>query len=181
MASTLENLPVPELTAEAAAYLESYRWPGNVRELKNVAERLVVRYSDRAIAPQDLPREIIIVESQLSAAAPGLGQGVVDEFYHCMTVGRESFWTAVYEPFIRHDMTRDALRAIVRRALEQTRGSYPLVASLFNLPAHDYPKFIRFLHKHDCHLPIQPFRMLRDLPPPAPGGADAPTITGREN
>ena len=31
------------------------------------------------------------------------------------------------------------------------------------------------------YLPIQPFRMLRDLPPPAPGAADAPTITGREN
>ena len=172
LASMLESRPVPEVTAEAAAYLESYRWPGNVRELKNVAERLVVRYSDRAVTPQDLPREIMIVESQLAVASPSRWQGVIDEFYDCMTIGRESFWTAVYEPFIRRDMTRDALRAIVRRALEQTHGSYPLVAALFNLHAHDYPKFMRFLHKHDCHLPIQQFRMLRELSPPARGGLD---------
>ena len=83
-----------------------------------------------------------------------------------MTIGRESFWTAVYEPFISRDMTRDALRAIQRRGLEQTCGSYPLVAALFNLPDHDYRKFMRFLHKHDCYLPIQQFRRLHD--PAAP-------------
>ena len=163
LASTLENRPVPVLTAEAAAYLDAYRWPGNVRELKNVAERLVVGYSDRIVRLQDLPAEIMTVESHLEPALPNLWQGLVEECYNGMTTRRESFWTVVYEPFIRHDMTRDAVRAIVRRGLAQTRGSYPLAAALFNLPDEDYRKFMRFLHKHDCHMPIQQFRMRPEL------------------
>ena len=168
LASTLENRPVPEMTSEAVAYLESYRWPGNVRELKNVAERLVVGYGGRAITLQDLPAEIRAGEASVDPlAAVDFWQRLVGDCFDRMSIGRESFWTAVYEPFIRRDMTRDAVRAIVRRGLEQTRGSYPLVATLFNLPEEDYRKFMRFLHKHDCHMPIQSFRMLR---PTAPAG-----------
>jgi hypothetical protein len=59
----------------------------------------------------------------------------------------------------------------VRRGLEQTRGSYPLVASLFNLPDEDYRKLMRFLHKYDCHLPIQRFRTLPDAARPVRDGA----------
>jgi hypothetical protein len=96
------------------------------------------------------------------AASPSLWQGLINDCYDRMTIGRESFWTTVYEPFICRDMTREAVRGIVRRGLERTHGSYPLVATQFNLPEEDYRKFMRFLHKHDCHLPIQPFRTLRD-------------------
>ena len=162
LASTLESRPIPALTAEAAAYLEGYHWPGNVRELKNVAERLVVGYSGRTVTLQDLPAEIITVESNIEPGAlPALWQSLVDECYDRMTIGRESFWTTVYEPFIRRDMTRDAMRAIVRRGLDQTRGSYPLVSALFNMPDEDYRKFMRFLHKYDCHLHTHQFRTIR--------------------
>jgi len=168
LASTSEGRPSPELTAEAAAYLEGYRWPGNVRELKNVAERLVVGYGGKAVTLQDLPAEIIAAETHIEpTTSAGLWQSLIEECYDLMTVGRESFWTTVYEPFIRRDMTRDAVRAIVRRGLEQTRGSYPLVATLFNLPDEDYRKLMRFLHKYDCHLPIQRFRTLPDAVRPA--------------
>jgi DNA-binding NtrC family response regulator len=177
LASTAEGRPVPELTAEAAAYLEGYRWPGNVRELKNVAERLVVGYSGKAVTLRDLPGEIMAAEASLEPVeSPGLWQSLIDDCYNRMTIGRESFWTVVYEPFICRDMTREAVRAIVRRGLERTRGSYPLVATQFNLPEEDYRKFMRFLHKHDCHMPIQRFRMLRDASAPARDedvGADA--------
>src|SRR4029079_4915358 len=54
--------------------------------------------------------------------------------------------------------TRDDLRALVRRALEVTHGSYKSVARLFNLPESDYKRLLNFLRKYDCHLPIQDFR-----------------------
>jgi DNA-binding NtrC family response regulator len=162
VASDLEGRPMPVLTTEAATHLENYRWPGNVRELKNVAERLVVGCTGAAVRLQDLPAEIIAPEAKVEAVEQsGLWQCLIDDCCERMTTGRESFWTTVYEPFIRRDLTRDVVRAIVRRGLEQTRGSYPLVATLFNLPDEDYRKFMRFLHKHDCHMPIQRFRMLR--------------------
>jgi DNA-binding NtrC family response regulator len=169
LASTLEARPLPELTAEALAYLESYRWPGNVRELKNVAERLVVGYGGRVVTLKDLPAEMVGAETSDQPVVPAasLWERLIDERFNRMTIDHESFWTAVYEPFIRRDMTREAVRAIVRRGLEQTRGSYPLVSTLFNLGEEDYRKFMRFLHKHDCHMPIHPFRMMR-----APGQPD---------
>jgi hypothetical protein len=58
------------------------------------------------------------------------------------------------------DMTRDSVRMIVRRGLEHTRGSYSLVAQLFNLPPTDYKRFMSFLQKYDCHMPFQPFRIV---------------------
>ena len=172
LASTDQGLPVPELTTEAATYLEGYRWPGNVRELKNFAERLVVGYDGKAVRLQDLPAEMMVAEAILEPGAPpAFRQCPIDNCYDRMTTGRESFWTTVYEPFIGHDMTREAVRAIVRRGLEQTHGSYPLVATQFNVPDADYRKFMRFLHKHHCHMPIQSFRMLCDVLPPAPHAA----------
>ena len=166
-ASRMENRPVPELSSEASTFLERYHWPGNVRELKNVAERLVIGFAGRLLTLEDLPPEVLAGERDVEpSAARDVAQDGIADCYDRMTVGRESFWTAVYEPFISRDLTRDSVRAILRRGLEHTRGSYPLVAELFNLSEEDYRKFMRFLHKHDCHLQIQQFRMLR-TPQPA--------------
>jgi hypothetical protein len=79
----------------------------------------------------------------------------------------ENFWTAVYEPFMARDITRDDLRALVRQGLELTRGSYKSVAQLFNVPQSDYKRLLNFLRKYQCHLPVQNFRALPvQLPQP---------------
>ena len=87
--------------------------------------------------------------------------------YDRMTHGRESFWTVVYEPFMLRDMTREDLRAIVSRGLEQTRGSYRILVELFGMSPGDYKRFLNFLRKHDCQVPFQRFRTL-------PGRGDRP-------
>jgi len=79
--------------------------------------------------------------------------------------GHESFWSVVYDPFMVRDMTRDDLRGIVSRGLEQTRGSYRILVELFGMPATDYKRFLNFLRKHECQVPFQKFRTL-------PGRAD---------
>jgi transcriptional regulator with PAS, ATPase and Fis domain len=50
--------PGPGLSARAAEQLRRYPWPGNVRELENAMERAVALVQDRAIEPEDLPREL---------------------------------------------------------------------------------------------------------------------------
>ena len=92
-----------------------------------------------------------------------------------MTREGESFWTVVFAPFMSRDLTRETVRAIVRRGLETTKGNYRLVAPLFNLPPTDYKRFLNFLQKHECHVPFQNFR-LDHADGRAPGagvGADA--------
>ena len=77
-----------------------------------------------------------------------------------MVKGRESFWSAVYPMFMERDMTRDDLRALVRRGLEETSGNYRLLTELFNMPTGDYKRFLNTLRKHNCHVAFQEFRTL---------------------
>jgi transcriptional regulator with PAS, ATPase and Fis domain len=150
----------PILSEQALEKMVAYGWPGNVRELRNTIERLVIRNRSGVIAPADLPREV-------STAAPLRPDGLVetaprkpttDAMYERLIDTGESFWTVVYEPFMARDFTRDDLRAIIARGLEETRGSYKGLVELFNLSADDYKRFLNFLKKYECHLPFQRFR-----------------------
>ena len=152
------SLPVPQLAPEALAHLVGYNWPGNVRELRNFVERLVLRARSGVITTADLPMEIIPPPQQ-PVREPVRG-AAIDRMWARMVNGRESFWTVVYEPFMSRDMTRDDLRALVSRGLEQTRGSYRILVQMFNMVEGDYKRFLNFLRKHDCQMPFQRFRNL---------------------
>jgi DNA-binding NtrC family response regulator len=149
----------PRLLEETRARLTAYDWSGNVRELKNVAESLVVRRKSDVIGLEDLPREIAGKWStSVLDRAPQPSRSTPAVLFERMSVGGESFWSVVYEPFISRDLTRDDLRAIVSRGLEQTRGSYKALVQSFNLEAQDYKRFLSFLRKYECHMPFQRFR-----------------------
>jgi DNA-binding NtrC family response regulator len=161
--STSHRVSEPELTADALACLSSYHWPGNVRELRNIAERIVLRRRSDRIDVQDLPTE---VWQGRRASAPESEQvdapsRIPEALFERIVKGGESFWTAVYEPFIARDLTRTDLRELIRMGLEHTRGNYKLLASAFNMPPGDYKRFMGFLRKYQCHLPFQHFRALK--------------------
>jgi DNA-binding NtrC family response regulator len=162
--SKRHRVEAPHLLEETMARLVAYDWPGNVRELKNAAERLVIRRGSEMIAPEDLPREIAGKWSGPPAVAPvpsgQPGRLTPDVLFERMSVGGESFWTVVHEPFIARDLTRHDLRVIVSRGLERTKGSYKALVQSFNLEPEDYKRFLSFLRKHECHMPFQRFRSL---------------------
>ncbi len=149
--------PAPELSAAALEMLTAYRWPGNVRELKNVVERIAVRQQGR-IEAADLPAEIFR-QAISTATGPTARPGVADALYERIIAG-ESFWSAVYEPFMSRDLTRKDVRDVVRKGLGTTRGSYKLLVRLFNMPAGDYKRLLNFLRKNDCHVAFQAFRTI---------------------
>jgi transcriptional regulator with PAS, ATPase and Fis domain len=152
----------PRLAPATLKLLEEYAWPGNVRELKNIVERLVVRASDAEIEPRDLPLEVLRGSAQEQAAAPTVttvpARSAAEALFERMVSGGESFWTAVYAPFMSRDLTRDDVRAIVRRGLERTGGNYRVMVELFNMPPDDYKRFLGVLRKYQCHMPFQQFR-----------------------
>ncbi|GAB4370147.1 MAG: hypothetical protein Kow0042_12250 [Calditrichia bacterium] len=39
-----DNIPIPEVSADAYEVLQSYSWPGNLRELKNMVSRILISY-----------------------------------------------------------------------------------------------------------------------------------------
>ncbi len=136
----------PTLTDAAAAQLHAAEWPGNVRQLRNVAERLVVRAPNGVITPADLPRDILSFADGNTPAAPPARSRVETVFEQIVREG-ETFWTAVYAPFVARDLTRDDVRALVRRGLELTPGGYRGLPQLFNIPAADYKRLLAFLRK----------------------------------
>jgi transcriptional regulator with GAF, ATPase, and Fis domain len=149
----------PVLSPDAVAALVDNPWRGNVRELKNVVERLVVRSTGEDIRPEDLPLDV--ARSAQPRQAPverNATRSVPDALFDQMVKERQSFWTVVYAPFMSRDLTRDDLRAIVRKGLERTSGNYKVLVELLNMPPGDYKRFLGFLRKFHCHMPFQQFR-----------------------
>ena len=110
-----------------------------------------------------LPSEVLRGYRQapaLAAASPAVA-AVHDELFVRLTSGMESFWSAVYEPFMARDITRDDLRAVISRGLDRTRGNYKALVVSFNLELDDYKRFLNFLRKYQCHMPFQQFRAAR--------------------
>jgi transcriptional regulator with PAS, ATPase and Fis domain len=150
------RVPLPTLTPDALHQLECAPWPGNVRQLRNVIERLVVRAPRDVITTADLPREVLSLSSDRKSTEVPVRQDI-DGLFGRMVRNGETFWTAVYEPFMARDLTRDDVRTLVRQALTHTHGGYKSVASLFNVPS-EHRRLISFLRKYDCHVPEQEFR-----------------------
>jgi DNA-binding NtrC family response regulator len=156
------GVDVPTLSPEVLTLLLEYSWPGNVRQLKNIVERIVVTQRRSIITPDDVPPELRHARraSTVALAQAPAAPSVVEQLHERLVKGGESFWTAVYAPFMSRDLTRDHLRQLVTRGLEETSGSYRSVVALFNMEPGDYKRFLNFLRKHQCHMPFQKFRAL---------------------
>jgi len=69
------NRPPPTLMPAAEQALASYPWPGNVRELRNVMERAIILFPERALGREAMPDRI----SARAGTTPLLGADVTLE------------------------------------------------------------------------------------------------------
>jgi transcriptional regulator with PAS, ATPase and Fis domain len=143
---------------DAFAALTEYPWPGNVRELENVIERLVVTGRHEMVKLDDLPPEIRAQRGITLRPKRERRRTVADDLYRRLTEEKESFWTAVYPLYMQREITKQNVRDLVRKGLEEARGNYKIVCRLFNMEPGDYKKFLNFLRKHDCQLPFKEYR-----------------------
>ena len=143
---------------DVLAVLVNYHWPGNVRELVNIIERLVVTGKQDTLSVADLPLEVRTQAHKPPRAMQERRKTIADDLYRRVAKDGESFWTAVYPLYMQREITKNNVREIVRRGLEEARGNYKIVARMFNLGADDYKRFLNFLRKHDCQLPFKEFR-----------------------
>jgi transcriptional regulator with GAF, ATPase, and Fis domain len=146
-----------EISAEAVAILADYSWPGNVRELENVIERLVVNATGDTIEAPDIPSEILANSSVQIHRWKERRRTVADDLYGRLMNGNP-FWASVYPMYMNREITRNDMRALLHKGLEEARGNYMIVLRLFNMEPKDYKRFLNFLRKHDCRLPFKDYR-----------------------
>jgi transcriptional regulator with GAF, ATPase, and Fis domain len=156
--SLVERTIVRSISPEAIAALCQYSWPGNVRQLENVLERLTVTGRQEVITVEGLPVEIRSPLDMGARPRRERRRTVADELFRKLTQEGESFWAAVYPLYINREITRRDVRDLVRKGLEEARGSYKIVLRLFNMEPRDYKRFLNFLRKHDCQLPFKEYR-----------------------
>ncbi len=150
--------PAQRISDEAIAMLMAYHWPGNVRELQNVVERLVLNGQQSVVGPESLPADIRRPVAPTPQPHRERRRTIADELYRQMKEERLSFWTAVYPLYLQRDITRGNIRDLIRKALEESRGNYKIVARTFNLEDREYKRFLNFLRKNDCQLPFRDYR-----------------------
>jgi transcriptional regulator with PAS, ATPase and Fis domain len=150
--------PITAVSPDAMKALVAYSWPGNVRELENLIERMVVAVQHDVIELPDLPSEVRAQDNVAFRPRKERRRTVADELYTRLTENHESFWTTVYPMYMAREITRQHVRDLVRKGLEEARGNYKIVARLFNMESREYKRFLNFLRKHDCQLPFKEYR-----------------------
>ena len=83
---------------------------------------------------------------------------VADELYDALVSQGASFWDHVYPLFLNRDITRHDLRELVRRGLQESRGRYKAMLSLFGMQSSDYRRFMNFLAAHGCGVEYRDYR-----------------------
>ena len=136
------------------AFLD-YRWPGNIRQLLNVLEQLAWLSPTDLVRSDDLPEEM---RTPQVAPASSHRRLVADDLHDALVNQGASFWEHVYPKFLARDITRDDLRDLIRRGLQETEGRYKSLLKLFGMPASDYRRFMNFLAAHECGVAVREFR-----------------------
>jgi DNA-binding NtrC family response regulator len=121
--------------------LSSYHWPGNVRQLMSVATMGYALADGDVIEPVDIVDQLDRVRANPPESA--------DDLYQRVFVSGESFWSAVYDPFMRRDLNRSQVKAFIKKGLVDSKGSYQGLLQLLGVPQADYQKFMDFLRHHN--------------------------------
>jgi two-component system, NtrC family, response regulator AtoC len=138
--------------------LMEFSWPGNVRQLRAVVDRLVRQARTSTIGGDELPVGIRPRRTDAQGRGRERRREIGEELFVRLVAQGESFWSCVYPLFVEREITRSDLRDLIRRGLEVARGNSETLVRLFNMPASDHRRFVSFLRKYDCQLPLESAR-----------------------
>jgi transcriptional regulator with PAS, ATPase and Fis domain len=149
------------VAADAMDALENYRWPGNVRELHNVIEQMLALANGDVLGTELLPPNVTARVGKAPHPVRERRRRVADELFDALTQGGCNFWNDVHPMFMNRDLTRDDMRALIRKGLAVTKGNYRGLLQLFGLDDADYKRLLNFLAAHECGIDYREFRNIK--------------------
>lgn len=149
----------PYLTKEAKEILMQHNYKGNIRELRSILLRALFFRRKNAVTGEAI-REAIAgtarLETPLSQSAVlNLDRKLADDITDRIAAGGD-FWSDVYDPFSRSDISRETVRLVIDNARSRAGKTMPAVARHLKAVAADMGhqeeqrllfKFKNFLYK----------------------------------
>jgi transcriptional regulator with GAF, ATPase, and Fis domain len=121
----------PALTAEAKDVLMRHSYKGNIRELRSILLRALF-FRTKNVINADSIRMAIAGTGSAESAPPLPAVRNLDDRLAADIIGRiqadGDFWTEVYEPFTRNDISRETVRLVIEMARGQAGKTMPAVA-----------------------------------------------------
>lgn len=120
--------------------LRDYDWPGNIRELSSIVTMGYALCDGELIEPGDFVSQLEKLDDRK--------EGNDEDLYRRVVVAGEDFWKVIYSSFMDREINRSQVRAMIRRGLARTGGSYRRLLDEFRIPSTGYQKFMDFLRHH---------------------------------
>jgi len=121
----------PALTAEAKDVLTRHSYKGNIRELRSILLRALFFRTKNVISAESILKAIAGTGSSeptpQSPAVRGLDERLATEILQRIQAGGD-FWSEVYEPFSRSDISRETVRLVIEQARLLAGKTMPAVA-----------------------------------------------------
>ncbi|ABK98087.1 GPMC system transcriptional regulator [Pelobacter propionicus] len=121
----------PVLSEDAKQELRRHNYQGNIRELRSILLRALFFRTRNTIIGEDIRMAIAgTAAGDISACRPvarDLDKRLAETILERIEAGGD-FWTDIYEPFSRSDISRETVRQVIERARAMAGKTMPAVA-----------------------------------------------------
>jgi len=131
---------IPLLNKKAVDFLLGYEFKGNVRELRSILLRAYFLKKGREINRDDLITAIGIESTQLTWGKVFSSEDTVSGIYESIVSDVQDFWSAIYEPFINREISRETVKLVLNKARLNGDDSLPKLAVRLKACKKDFNK-----------------------------------------
>ncbi|NTV49036.1 MAG: sigma 54-interacting transcriptional regulator [Geobacteraceae bacterium] len=125
----------PYLSKEAKEILMRHSYKGNIRELRSILLRALFFRQKSVITGEAISLAIAgtgcLEERRQPSVTQDLDQRLAGEIIDKITTGGD-FWSDIYEPFSRSDISRETVRLVIEKARAKAGKTMPAVARYLN-------------------------------------------------
>jgi DNA-binding NtrC family response regulator len=151
---------IPVLSQQAKNLLKRHHYTGNIRELRSILLRAMLFRRSKTIHAEEIEkalqpqtgRNIDKPESGQTTLTEQLAEGILQR----IQVDQEDFWTTIYQPYSKQEITREVVKKLVEKARGEGATNMPKLAQFLRAcdPSNDsaeerksFYRFKNFLYK----------------------------------